>query len=207
MSYYFSYINLFLLAIGLSSCNYGIMSVNSYDGRTGQSAVEVYSMYYEDYVWLVPGKIGITAIVDHNKKNIPILHECKRSLGLLAPDDLIARGLVTLYFWNCTNENHSFLLERLRYGGEELRYHKEKCDLFARHRARAVLGNFKIPNYGRKLQMNLYSQVNGKSIEIPLNLVRRTLKETWEFYGPKHQLPYPWKELCYLNFFDYDHDL
>src|SRR5690606_21419039 len=93
-----------VFSLALVGCNSGSMTVRSYDSTTGKSEVRNYSKYYDTGAWLVPGKIGVSVVVEHEKKNILMLYSIQQSLGALGPSDLEAAGKVTVYVWNKLDE-------------------------------------------------------------------------------------------------------
>jgi|GEM_PF-7083611 hypothetical protein len=64
------------------------MTVRTYDGATGKSETTQYSKYYDAGDWIIEGKLGMSVVVDHEKKNIPVLHGLQRSIGALGPGEL-----------------------------------------------------------------------------------------------------------------------
>ncbi len=58
----------------LAGCNSGSMNITSYDGKTGKYETTRYSKYYDAGDWLVKDQVGISIVVEHEKKVIPVLY-------------------------------------------------------------------------------------------------------------------------------------
>jgi len=95
--------NIFILLSGLVlvsvvGCSSTTLVETQY--RDGKYQRNHYSKYYDDGSYLIDEDIAVIVCVDHVRKNIPVLYGIQRWLGALGPNDLNAKGLITLYFWN-----------------------------------------------------------------------------------------------------------
>lgn len=180
------------LVLGLVGCNYGTMTVSSYDGTTGKASTTVYSKYYDNGVWLLKDKLGIVVIVDHEKKNIPIAHGMAQSLGALGPGDSYASGKVAISLWNFDSVPHPVKCKRLLASGGELDFQNHVITATPHAETETAVGVIPIFNYGKSIHVILEVEVAGKPQRIELDLPRRTQQQLNQFFSPGAARPYPW---------------
>ncbi len=180
------------LVFGLVGCNYGTMTVGSYDGTTGKTSTTVYSKYYDNGVWLLKDKLGIVVVVDHDKKQIPIAHGIVQSIGALGPGDSYASGKVSVVLWNFDSVPHQVKFKRLLTRGGELDFQNQVITAVSHELIETEVGVIPIFNYGKSVQMTLELEVAGKPRRIELELPRRTLQQLKQYFSPGSVSPYPW---------------
>lgn len=180
------------LALLMTGCNYGTMTVSSYDGITGKSSTTVYSKYYDNGVWLLKDKLGIVVVVDHEKKQIPIAHGMVQSMGALGPGDSFASGKVSIALWNFDSAPHQVKFKRLLARGGELDFQNQVITAVPHEQTETEVGVIPIFNYGKSVQITLEVEVSGKPRRIELELPRRTQQQLEQFFSPGSVRPYPW---------------
>jgi len=188
------YKNISLLAVPLFliGCNAGSMEVTRYDGVTGTSNRTLYSKYYDAGSWASKNSIGISVVVDHEKKVVPVFQGMKQSMGLLGPDDTIAAGKVSLYIWNRTNSTGSIKLHKMKVNGYELKSKNKLIPLSPMTRTGGEVDTVRISNYGTKIPVEIYFRVEGEDRVMKLTLERRTYKDLDKYFGTNGTPPYPW---------------
>ncbi|WP_395739941.1 hypothetical protein [Prosthecobacter sp.] len=180
------------LLFGLLGCNYGTMTVGSYDGTTGKTSTKVYSKYYDNGTWLIKDKLGVVVLVDHEKKNIPVAHGVAQSLGALGPGDSVASGKVTVDLWNFDSVSHPVKFKRLLASGGELDFQNQLVTADPHAYTETPVGVIPISNYGTSVHVVLEVEVAGKPRRIELDLPRRTQQQLDQYFSKGAARPYPW---------------
>lgn len=157
-------------------CSTTTMTVTSM-GANGTRETKVYSEYYSSVDWVVDGKVGLEIWIDHEKKVGP-LYSLQRSLGLLGPSDLYAKGMVTGYFVNLDESPKKISDFKVIYGksNQELVI-DSVIELPGRAVTRVLPGKFEISNYGTKVELKAEFLIDGVAYSIPLTANRLTYKE------------------------------
>jgi|SRR5690554_182031 len=170
--------NLIILGFCLMvyGCSTTTMTVTGM-GADGTRETKVYSKYYSSVDWVVDGKVGLEIWIDHEKKVGP-LYPLQRSLGMLGPSDLYAKGIVTGYFVNLDESPKQITDFQVVYG----RSNKELVvdsviDLPGRAVTKVLPGNVEISNYGTKVELKVEFLIDGVAHSIPLTANRLTYKE------------------------------
>lgn len=176
----------------LTGCNSGTMTVTKYDGATGRSETETYSKYYDAGDWVVPGKVGISVVVDHEKTVVPVVHGIQQSLGALGPEDAVARGKVTIYSWNPTGTRESIRVFEVVSGQSKIALKGKEVPLEPRSRTGSEVGYLEIFNYATEIPVQIRCESNGAEKVLSLTLKRRTHEELRRYFGPQGKPPYPW---------------
>ncbi|MDB6005688.1 MAG: hypothetical protein JWR15_2675 [Prosthecobacter sp.] len=176
----------------LAGCNYGTMTVGSYEGITGKTSTTVYSKYYDNGVWLLKDKLGIVVMVDHEKKQIPIAHGLAQSIGALGPGDSLASGKVSIALWNFDSMPQPVKFKRLLASGGELDFENQVITATPHEQTETEVGVIPISNYGKSIHITLEVEVAGKPRRIELDLPRRTQQQLDQFFSTGSVRPYPW---------------
>jgi hypothetical protein len=180
------------LALVLAGCNFGTMTVGSYDGITGKTSTTVYSKYYDNGDWLLKDKLGIVVIVDHDKKQIPLAHGMAQSLGALGPGDSLASGRLSFVLWNFDSVPHQVKFKRMSVPSGELDFQNEGVTIAPHKEGETQAGSFPIFNYGTAIHVTLDVEVEGKPRRIELDLLRRTRAQQEQYFSDGAVRPYPW---------------
>lgn len=101
---------------------------DTYNGQTDASTHTVYSKYYDAGVWLIPQRLGMSVVVDHEKSYIPIVSGVQQSLGALGPGDNSANGKVTVYIWSVDTQRHPVKILRVVGSGQTLKFNDALID-------------------------------------------------------------------------------
>jgi hypothetical protein len=168
------------------------MTVNTYDGTTGKSETKQYSKYYDAGGWIITNKLGMSIVVDHEKKSIPIVHGLQQSLGALGPSDLEASGKVTVYVWNFTDNKCSIVLTKITSRNNDIDFSFPAQAIEPQDRPGFEVGQIPISNYGLQIPITIYYQIDGTPGFLSLNLDRRTYDDLKKYFGDDGQPPYPW---------------
>lgn len=175
------------------------MTVSSFDGTTGQSSTTEFSKYYDAGEWLIRDKLGLVVVVDHEKRNVPGLHDMARSMGMHGPGDSIASGKLTLYLWNFDSVAHDVKFIRMTVRGGMLDFHNQTLTAAPNDRTGTEAGHIPISNYGTSIQMTIELNVAGKPRTIKMNLPRRTVAQLKHMYSAGASRPYPWGNRDFKN--------
>lgn len=168
------------------------MSVDTFDGRTGQSSRAIYSKYYDAGAWLIPKHLGMSVVVDHEKTRIPVASGVQQSLGALGPSDSYANGKVTVYLWNFDDQPHPVKILRVSSGREAFTPNGKVINAVPQQKTGEAVGDLKIFNYGTDMHITVQYELNGKRATTELKLARRTEEELARYFGPNGNPPYPW---------------
>jgi hypothetical protein len=168
------------------------MTVRSFEGATGKSETKQYSKYYDAGDWAIRGKLGMSVVVDHEKKTIPVIHGAKQFLGALGPDDTEATGKVTIYLWNGSETEYSVGIQEVISRDNIRKMSTPPLKVEPKSRPGVEIGQIAISNYGLEIPMTVNYQIDGKSYSTSFNLKRRTVDELRIFFGPGGSPPYPW---------------
>ena len=178
------------LLILLSSCNYSTMSV---DQRVnGVTTRTMYSKYYDDGLWLIPDKLGFALAVDHEKKNVPVLHGAAKFMGALGPSDSVAAGKVTLYLYNFDSKPHVVKFRKLTARGGYLDFEGQALEATSQKRTGVDAGYLQISNFATELDCTVELEVAGRTRTLEMKLPRRKTTELRQLFGPGGTPPYPW---------------
>jgi|SRR5208283_5665952 len=181
-----------LISVFLFGCNAGSMTEYREDPKSGQLEAVRYSKYYDDGDWAISGKIGISVLVDHEKREIPGVYQAEQSVGALGPDDMKAVGKVTLYVWNVLMIDESIRVRSLVVNGVPIETKGNLVLLHPHSRTGSNVGSVPIFNYGKEIPASVVFEVNGQVGSLRLTLHRRTYDELQKFFGPGGRPPYPW---------------
>jgi len=168
------------------------MTVSTYDGATGKGETKQYSKYYDAGDWIIKGKLGVSVVVDHEKKNIPVLHGLQQAFGAFGPGDLEATGKVTIYLWNVSNTKHSIVFRKITSGNYNLELSTSPLIIAPKSRSGTEVGQIPISNYGLEIPITFSFEIDGNPSSLSLKLNRRTFDELKKFFGPEGVPPYPW---------------
>lgn len=167
---------IFGLTLMVCGCSATTMTTTSM-GADGARETKTYSKYYSSVDWVIDGKVGLEIWIDHEKKVGP-LYPLQRSLGMLGPSDLYARGIVTGYFVNLDESSKNISDFQIVYGRSNQRLVIEgDSELAGRSVMRVLPGSMEISNYGTRIDLKAEFSVDGVAYSIPLTANRLTDKE------------------------------
>lgn len=153
----------------------------------GVREVKTYTKYYNFTDWVVEGEVGIEVWVDHDKKVSPF-YSLQRSMGLLGPSDLQAKGLVTGYIVNLDQSAKKISdLKVINVKSSQTLQVKSDIELDARSVTRVLPGNFDIPNYGTSIDLRIEFLMDGIPQVMLLSLKRLTEQE---MHGVRAAMPW-----------------
>ena len=181
-----------ILLLTLVGCSSTTMTVDSFDGHTGQATHKVYSKYYDAGAWIVPKHLGMSIVVDHEKTRIPIVAGVQQSLGALGPNDSYANGKVTIYLWNFDSKAHQVKILRITSTGQSFTPHRQVFNALPKQKTADAVGNLRIFDSGTSIPIEVQYELDGKRATIELKVVRRTDDELFRYFGPNANPPYPW---------------
>jgi hypothetical protein len=136
-----------VFSIFIAGCSSSTMTVDSFDGSTGKSTHKVYSKYYDAGAWAVPKRLGMSVVVDHEKRRVPVASDVQQSLGALGPGDSFAIGKVTVYVWNFDSQPHAVTIRRVTSGGESFAPASKTITAAPHQKNGDEVGHFRIFNY------------------------------------------------------------
>ncbi|HVU15884.1 MAG TPA: hypothetical protein VHD32_03110 [Candidatus Didemnitutus sp.] len=177
-----------LLVLLLAGCaQSGSMVSDDVDPATGGLRRTNYSKYFDAGVWIIPGKLGLSVVIDNDT---PL---SRQMFGSLQGTDADGVGKVTLYFWNLDSP-------QLAAHALEIRHHdsvlSSKGDVtigpgpYAR--TGFVAGNVPFFAYATELKFDVALEINGTPWRQTVVVQRRTFSELRRYFGPNGTPPYPW---------------
>lgn len=181
-----------ICVLALAGCNTGTMTSYQYDAKTGQQSRTVYTKYYDAGNWLIPNRLGMSAVVDHEKKVIPVLHRLQQSVGALGPGDSYANGKVSIYIWNRDRVAYQVKIVRVSSRNASFEPKGEIINGVAGLRTGGEVGDIQISNYDTQIPLKIEYEIRGTPGVLELELDRRTDVELKKYFGPGGIPPYPW---------------
>ena len=141
------------------------------DPVTGKMTKTVYTKYFDAGVWMVPGRVGMSVVVDQLREDL---------------------GKMTIYIWNRDKEPHSVRITKATVYGSNVRLDKTELVAVAGERSGLEVGKFEDSNYGTQMEVVVGYEMDGAPAELALRLERRTAKDMKRFFGKHGKPPYPW---------------
>jgi hypothetical protein len=160
-----------LVLLVLTGCaGTGMVSVTP-DPVTGKMTKKTYSKYYDAGVWIVPGHLGMSVVVDQ-------LEEFS--------------GKITVYAWNRDKEKHAIKIQSISSGHRQATIEKNDLIAVADERSGLEVGKMGVSNYGTSIDLDVTYALDGVAGKTSLRLERRTPEEVEKFFGKNGKAPYPW---------------
>ena len=179
-------------ALLLAGCNRGTLVVDETNSATGISHRTIYTPYYDDGAWIIEHHLGMSVVVDHEKKDIPGIWDLKAAMGALGPDDTMAKGKVTIYIWDRDNSSPSVRIVRIKTPNSVLEPSNKTFVGVQDERTGGEIGEITVTNYGTTIPMTVEYLIDGNPRVMNLDLHRRTKEEGEKYFGENGIPPYPW---------------
>jgi hypothetical protein len=159
------------LVLVLAGCRGTGMVAITPDPATGKMTKKTYTKYYDAGVWLVPGHLGMSVVVDQ--------------LGEYS-------AKITIYAWNRDKEKRAIKIQSISSGSRKVFI--EKSDLLAigDERSGLEVGQMEVLNYGTLIELEVAYELDGVAGKASLRLERRTPEELERYFGKNGKPPYPW---------------
>lgn len=160
-----------IVLLALTGCvGTGMVSITP-DPVTGKMTKKTYTKYYDAGVWVVPGHLGMSAVVDQ--------------LGEYS-------GKITLYAWNRDKEMHAIKIQSISSGRRQIIIEKNELQAVGDDRSGLEVGKMEALNYGTFVELDITYEVDGVARKTSLRLERRTPEELEQYFGKNGKPPYPW---------------
>lgn len=176
----------------LAGCNTGDMISTQYDSTMKNRKTIRYSKYYDAGDWLIKDKVGLSIVIDHEKRVIPVLYSIQRFMGALGPGDMYAKGNVTVCGWNVTEEKHQIQIEKIVSGSCDIQKTGNLVTLEPKSATTGKIGSFSISNFETQIPIEVYYEADGEKGILKLTCMRRTYEDLKKYFGPNSTSPYPW---------------
>lgn len=141
------------------------------DPVSGRMIKTVYTKFYDAGVWLLPGRVGLSIVVDQVGEY---------------------RGKVTAYAWNREKEVHAIKFLTISIRGRKMQLDKQHLNAMPGDRSGLELGQAEVSNMATTLLVNVTYEIDGAEATIELELERRTRKDMKKYFGKNGKPPYPW---------------
>jgi hypothetical protein len=158
--------------------------------ETGEMESATFSKYFDEGQWLLKDKVGISVVIDNET---PMT---RQMFGGLKGTDSEGRGKVTAYFWNFDTKEHRVGKLHLSHNGKGWGT-KDSGVLAAAKpwtRTGVVVGEIPFDAYATEVKVRVRVEVDGKTVERPMVLKRRTLEDNRRYFGRGGRPPYPWAD-------------
>jgi hypothetical protein len=159
------------LLLALAGCGGTGMVAITPDPVTGKMTKKTYTKYYDAGVWLVPGHLGMSVVVDQ--------------LGEYS-------GKITIYAWNRDKEMHAIKIQSISSGSRQIIIEKNELQAVGDDRSGLEVGQMDVLNYGTSVELDIAYEVDGVAGKTSLRLERRTPEELKQYFGKNGKPPYPW---------------
>lgn len=159
-----------LIACFANGCAYNNLSETTCR-REGGCTQRIFSRFFQNSTVLVEEKIGLDLVLDIQKREIPVLYEFARFLGVLGPWDLTGHATVTGYLFNFSQEDQKLTLESVDHYGEQSLAAPIEVLLKPRALHCVSLGRVEVNRYGRGIPLTLQFDYGGerKALKIVAN--------------------------------------
>jgi hypothetical protein len=141
------------------------------DPVTGRMVKTVYTKYYDAGVWVLPGRLGLSIVVDQLDES---------------------RGKVTTYAWNRDSDAHTIKFLKIAVRGAEMKLDKQSLVAVPAERSGLEVGQAEILNFHTTLLVSVTYELDGSAATTELTLERRTAKDMKRYFGKGGKPPYPW---------------
>ncbi len=159
------------LVLALAGCGGTGMVAITPDPATGKMTKKTYTKYYDAGVWLVPGHLGMSVVVDQ-------LDEYS--------------GKITIYAWNRDKEKRVIKIQAISSGSRKVFIEKSELLAAGDERSSLEVGKIEVLNYGTFIELDVVYELNGVAGKTSLRLERRTEEEMERYFGKNGTPPYPW---------------
>lgn len=164
-------LTLSVLLLALTGCGgTGMVSLTP-DPVTGKMVRKTYTKYYDAGVWLTPGHLGMSVVVDQ-------LSEYS--------------GKITIYAWNRDKEKHLIRVQDISGGYPGATIEKRELVAIGDERSGLEVGTTGVSNYGTFIELEVAYELDGVAGKRSLRLERRTQEELDRYFGKDGKPPYPW---------------
>lgn len=141
------------------------------DPVSGRMIKTVYTKYYDAGVWLLPGRVGLSVVVDQVGEY---------------------RGKVTAYVWNRDKDAHAIKFLAISVRGTKMQLDKQHLNAVPDDRSGLEVGEAEVSNMATTLMVNVTYEIDGAEATADLKLERRTRKDMKKYFGKNGKPPYPW---------------
>jgi hypothetical protein len=141
------------------------------DPVSGRMIKTVYTRYYDAGVWILPGRVGLSIVVDQLSE---------------------LQGKVTIYAWNRDKDAHAIKFLRISIRGTEMKLDKQLLNAVPGERSGLEVGRAEVLNMNTMLLVNVVYEIDGTTTTTELKLERRTAKDMKKYFGKDGRPPYPW---------------
>jgi len=168
------------------------MTVREYDSVTGEVKTTTYSKYYDAGAWVIPDKIGIVVVVDHNTPVYLGLDSLNKAAGTYEDYSI---GKVSLYFFGFDIDAHDVVILQVASRGSGYVPEHPNVKVEPQSKTGGYMGFIKIHHDDTSLPLIVDLTVDGSEpMTIEFTLPRRTMEELQKYFAPGGTPPYPWEE-------------
>jgi hypothetical protein len=141
------------------------------DPVSGRMIKTIYTKYYDAGVWLLPGRVGLSIVVDQEGEY---------------------RGKVTTYVWNRDKEAHAIKFLTISIHDRNMHLDQQFLNAVPDERSGLAVGQAEVLNMAKHLVVNVTYEIDGAEAATELKLERRTRKDMKKYFGKDGKPPYPW---------------